>query len=458
MLTVRYGSVAARKRTFERCGAIAYGKDQPTPMKPKILTTLRDYSPRLFASDMLAGVTVALVALPLSIAIAIASGAPPAAGLVTAVVAGFLISALGGSRVQIGGPTGAFIVIVYGIIHDRGLDGLLIATLMAGIILLVAGLLGAGRLIRHVPEPVIEGFTIGIALVIAVSQLKDLGGMTGPVLPADFLPKISGLWAMRDTIEPASLALGVGSIVAILVLRRLAPKIPWLVLVVAAASIAAVTVLPSVETVAARYGNLPDGLPMPRLPPISVGIAMELLPSALTIAFLAGIESLLSAIVADRMIGGAHRSNAELIAQGAANIASPLFGGLPATGAIARTATNVNAGGRTPIAGIIHAVAILLAMLLAAPLAGALALPALAGLLIVTAWTMSEPHRWKERLRLRRADLALLLLTATLTVLADLTVAIAAGTVIGLALRLFRGEMEAPRWHVPFRGGGDRQD
>jgi SulP family sulfate permease len=418
-------------------------------MKPKILTTIRDYSPRLLATDTLAGVTVALVALPLSIAIAIASGAPPAAGLVTAVVAGFLISLLGGSRVQIGGPTGAFIVIVYGIIHDHGMNGLLVATLMAGVILLIAGSLGAGRLIRHIPESVIDGFTIGIAIVIAVSQLKDLGGMTGQALPADFLPKLSGLWSMRETIDTASLALGVGSVAAILIFRRLAPKIPWLVLVVAVASIAAFTVLPSVETVAGRYGALPDSLPAPRFPLITADLALGLLPSALTVAFLAGIESLLSAIVADRMIGSAHRSNAELIAQGAANIASPLFGGLPATGAIARTATNVSAGGRTPVAGMVHAIAMLLAMLFAAPLVGSLALPALAGLLIVTAWTMSEPHRWPDRLSVPKADLGLLLLTAGLTVFSDLTVAIAVGTMIGLALRFSRGELEAPRWHTP---------
>ena len=413
-------------------------------MKPKILTTLRDYSVPLFVSDMIAGVTVALVALPLSIAIAIASGAPPGAGLVTAVVAGFLISALGGSRVQIGGPTGAFIVTVYGIIHHHGPQGLLIATLLAGMILLIAGLLGAGRLIRHVPEPVIEGFTIGIAIIIAVSQLKDLAGMTGPALPAAFLPKIAGLWAMRDSVVPAALLLGIGCVAAILILRRLSPTIPWLVLVVAGASAAAALYLPAVETVAGRYGELATGLPMPHVPPMSFGAVIAVLPAALTIAFLAGIESLLSARVADRMIGGAHRSNAELIAQGAANIASPLFGGLPATGAIARTATNVNAGGRTPVAGMIHAVVILLAMLFAAPLAGTLSLPALAGLLIVTAWTMSEPHRWPERLRLPRAELGLLLLTATLTVLSYLTVAIAVGTAIGLALRWSRGERDAP--------------
>lgn len=420
-------------------------------MKPKIITTLGHYSWPQFGADAQAGITVALVALPLSIAIAIASGAPPAAGLVTAVVAGFLISALGGSRVQIGGPTGAFIVVVYGVIHDHGYDGLLLATLMAGIILLVSGFLGAGRLIRHVPEPVIEGFTIGIAMVIAISQVKDLAGMTGAGLPADFIPKIESLWAMRGSINAGSLALGAATIAAILGLRRIAPRVPWLVIVIVLASVSAALWIPSVETVSQRYGPLQDGLPVPSLPRISMEMATDLLPSALTIAFLAGIESLLSAIVADRMIGGAHRSNAELIAQGAANIASPLFGGLPATGAIARTATNVNAGGKTPVAGVVHSVAILLAMVVAAPLAGELALPALAGLLVVTAWTMSEPHRWPERLRLPKADLFLLVLTALLTILADLTIAIGVGTILGLSLRLARKDAQSPSWHTPLQ-------
>ncbi|MCC7394951.1 MAG: hypothetical protein IT553_08905 [Sphingomonadaceae bacterium] len=427
-------------------------------MTPKIVTTLQDYSLRQWAADALAGLTVALVALPLSIAIAIASGAPPATGLVTAVVAGFLISALGGSRVQIGGPTGAFIVVVYGVIQHHGYDGLLLATLMAGVMLIIGGFLGAGRLIHKVPEPVIEGFTIGIAVVIAVSQIKDLAGLNGPALPADFLPKIHGLWAMRATIHPQSLALGGGTILVILTLRRLAPKIPWIVIVVMLASAIAAVYFPSVESVQGRYGALPNHLPWPQFPSISMSRMAELLPSACTIAFLAGIESLLSAIVADRMIGGAHRSNAELLAQGAANIASPLFGGLPATGAIARTATNVNAGGRTPVAGMVHALVILAAMLVAAPLAGALALPALAGLLIVTAWTMSEPHRWKQRLSMPRIDLAVLLLTALLTIVADLTIAIAVGTIAGLVVRYIRGDKDQPLWHTPFRWGGDKRD
>lgn len=413
-------------------------------MKPKILSTLRDYSPRGFAADMLAGITVALVALPLSIGIAIASGVPPAAGLVTAVIGGFVISALGGSRVQIGGPTGAFIVIVYDIVHGHGLDGLLLATFMAGVILLVAGLLGAGRLVRHIPETVIEGFTIGIAVIIAASQVKELAGMQGAALPADFLPKLDALWAMRASIDPPSLALGAACVAAILLLRRLAPRIPWLVLVVAIASMAAAAALPSIDTVAARYGTVAGGLPMPRLPVINMDRIIDLAPSALTIAFLAGVESLLSATVADRLIDSQHRSNAELIAQGAANIASPLFGGLPATGAIARTATNVHAGGRTPVAGMIHALIILLVTYYAASLVGALALPALAGLLIVTAWVMSEPHRWRARLLLPAADLAVMLMTAALTIFADLTLAIAVGTAAGLGLRFARGAPQGP--------------
>lgn len=424
-------------------------------MKPKILTTLRGYGWADLRADTWAGITVALVALPLSIAIAIASGAPPVAGLVAAIIGGFLVSALGGSRVQVGGPTGAFIVVVYAVIHDHGFDGLLLATIMAGIILLTAGLCRAGRLIRYVPEAVIEGFTIGIAVVIAVSQLKDLMGMTGPALPADFLPKLHALWAVRHSIETTSLIMGVASVTAILLLRRLLPRVPWVVVVVVLASLVAASGLAPVATVEARYGALPAALPAVTLPTVSARLLTDLLPAALTIAFLAGIESLLSAIVADRLVDGHHRPNAELIAQGAANIATPLFGGLPVTGAIARTATNAQAGGRTPVAGIIHALLILVALLALAPVAGRLALPALAGLLIVTAWTMSEPHRWPTRLRMPRADLALLVGTASLTVLADLTVAIAAGTIVGLALQLSRGEIGLPKWRTRGTGGHD---
>ena len=400
----------------------------------------------MFLGDALAGITVALVALPLSIAIAIASGADPKAGLLTAIVAGFLISMLGGSRVQIGGPTGAFIVVVYDIIEQHGFDGLLLATLMAGVILVVGGLLRAGRFITLVPEPVVEGFTVGIALIIAVSQLKDLLGLSATKVPADLVQALPALWGARDAINPTALAVGLVSVGGIALLRRIAPWFPGSLLVIAIASAAIALLALPVDTIYSRFGSLPAGLPAPSLPHVSIARLSALLPSAFVIAFLAAVESLLSAIVADRMIGGRHRSNAELLAQGAANIVSPLFGGLPATGAIARTATNVRAGGQTPIAGIVHALAILLITLGAGRLCGYLAMPALAGLLIVTAWVMSEPHRWGERLRLRTGDRALLFLTMVLTVITDLTIAIAVGTVAGLALRLIRKDVEPEEW------------
>ena len=416
-------------------------------MKPKLLTILRDYSTRLFFTDAMAGITVAMVALPLSIAIAIASGAEPVAGLVTAIIGGFLISALGGSRVQIGGPTGAFIVVVYAVIEQYGFDGLLLATMMAGAILIIAAFARAGRMIALIPEAVIEGFTIGIALIIAVSQLKDLFGLSISRLPADFVEAVPMLWAARHSAGMAPAAVGIAAILAIALVRRRAGSI---VVIGLASAVVAMFALP-VETIHSRFGNLPSGLPFPALPPVTLARMTELLPSALVIAFLAGVESLLSAIVADRMIGSAHRSNAELLAQGAANVASPLFGGLPATGAIARTAANVRAGGRTPVAGIVHALAILLFVVAAAPLAGYLAMPALAALLLVTAWSMSEPHRWGELLRSRPADRFLLLLTMTLTVVSDLAVAIAVGTAIGLAQRLTRRDVEPAEWTPPDR-------
>jgi SulP family sulfate permease len=415
-------------------------------MKPKLATTLHDYSWRGLLGDSLAGVTVALVALPLSIAIAIASGATPRAGLVTAIIGGFLISLLGGSRVQIGGPTGAFIVVVAGVIAQYGFDGLLLATLLAGIILVIGGLVRAGRFIALVPEPVIEGFTVGIALIIAISQLKDLLGLSGAEVPADLVNGLPALWAARAGISVQALVVGAVSIAGIAVLRRLVPWFPGSLLVIAAASAAVVLLGLPVDTIQSRFGALPAGLPPPSLPTISVARISELLPSAFVIAFLAAVESLLSAIVADRMIGARHRSAAELIAQGAANLVSPLFGGLPATGAIARTATNVRAGGKTPVAGIVHAATILLASAVGAGLAGYLTMPALAGLLIVTAWLMSEPSRWRERMRLRPADKALFVVTLVLTVASNLTVAIAVGTFAGLALRLLRRDVEPAEW------------
>ncbi len=414
-------------------------------MTPKLFTTLKTYTRAEFGSDLFAGITVALVALPLSIAIAIASGAAPAAGFVTAIVAGFLISALGGSRVQIGGPTGAFIVVVAGMIAVHGYGGLVAATFLAGIILIVAGLFRAGQLVRHVPEAVINGFTIGIGVIIATSQLPDLFGLAGP-FPADFIEKIGALAIALPDVNLTSLLIGLVTMVLITLLRRAFPRLPGLIVAVALTSaVVALFDLP-VETIRSRFGELPRSLPTPQLPELSLATLRELLPSALIIAFLAGVESLLSAIVADRMIGGRHRSNAELMAQGWANIGSSLFGGLPATGAIARTATNVRAGGKTPVAGIVHALTLLAIMMLAAPLAGYLALPALSGLLLLTSWNMSEPHRWGEFLRGKRSDLVLLLITLVLTVLTDLTVAIGTGIALGLALRLSRRGVENPNW------------
>ena len=402
---------------------------------PKIVTTLRSYDAAQLQADVLAGITVAMVAIPLSLAIAIASGASPGQGLVTAVVAGFLISALGGSRVQIGGPTGAFIVVVAGVAAAHGVDGLVAATFLAGLLLVFAGVLGAGALMAWVPGAVVEGFTIGIALIIAGSQVKDLFGLHPGHDPADLLEKLPVLWAARGTWSPAAFAVGLLTVAMILAFRRFAPRLPGLIVALGLGSVLA-AVLPGVETLGDRFGALPSHLPAPRLPDLSR--AWDLLPSALVIAFLAGIESLLSATVADRLIGGRHRSNAELIAQGVANLGSALFGGLPATGAIARTATNVRAGGKTPVAGMVHAAVVLAVMMLAAPLAGHLAMPALAGLLMVTAWNMAEPHRWPAYWRQAWPERGLLLVTLVLTVAVDLTVAIGTGVALALLLRLWR--------------------
>ncbi|WP_284262309.1 SulP family inorganic anion transporter [Roseicyclus amphidinii] len=422
-------------------------------LTPKLLTTLPQSTPRSVLADLVAGITVAMVALPLSLAIAIASGAPPATGLVTAIVAGVLISALGGSRVQIGGPTGAFIVVVHGVIAEHGFDGLVLSTLMAGVILVIAGLLRAGSLIRLVPEPVINGFTIGIAAIIALSQLPDAIGIALPEgTGAEALERLPAIWDARGTLNPASLATGAATILAIVALRRAFPRFPGLIFAVAGASaVVALFGLP-VDTLGARFGALPATLPRPVIPEMSAARLVELLPSALIIAFLAGVESLLSAMVADRMVAGRHRPSAEILAQGVANIGSALMGGLPATGAIARTATNVRAGGRTPLAGIFHALTILIVMWAAAPLAGYLAMPALAGLLLVTAWNMSEPQHWHRYATTGRvSDRVLLALTLVLTVFTDLTVAIGVGVALGLALRLRRREVPPADWTPPDR-------
>ncbi len=416
--------------------------------QPKLLTTIRGYSRSDFTADLLAGMTVAMVALPLSLAIAIASGAGPAQGLITAIIGGFMISLLGGSRVQIGGPTGAFIVVVFSVIAEHGYEGLVLATFMAGLLLLIAGYFRAGNLIAYVPEPVINGFTIGIGIIIATSQIKDFLGLQIETLPADFHAKIPALWGARASFSLPAFGIALLTLILIVTFRKLAPRLPGLIVAVGLTS--ALAALP-IDTITSRFGELPNTLPVPQLPSITLAKLTELFPSALTIAFLAAVESLLSAMVADRMIDGKHRPNAEVTAQGFANIASSLFGGLPVTGAIARTATNIKAGGRTPVAGLVHALAILLIMLLAADLAGMLAMPALAALLMLTAWNMSEPHKWAACLRAPKSDVALLLITLSLTVVVDLTVAIGTGIALGLALRLRRRNAPVEQWDTPKR-------
>jgi SulP family sulfate permease len=420
-------------------------------MKPKILTTLQGYTGKDLASDVIAGVTVAMVALPLSIAIAIASGADPAKGIITAIVGGFLISLFGGSRVQIGGPTGAFIVIVFGVIEQHGYDGLVLATLMAGVILVLAGVLRTGNLIRYVPEAVVQGFTIGIGIIIATSQIRDFLGLKIESLPADFVEKVSALWNVRATLNVSSLGIAALSLGLIILFRRLAPRVPGLIFAAAIASALVVVLTLPVDTIFSRFGTLPNRLPIPTLPDISQARIIALLPSAFVIAFLAGVESLLSAMVADKMIESKHRPNAEMLAQGFANIGSALFGGLPATGAIARTATNVRAGGKTPVAGLVHAITILIVMMTVGGLAGYLAMPALAALLMLTAYNMSEPHKWRDYLAAPLEDRLLLVVTLILTIFADLTVAIGVGVALGLALRLRKMNIVAEDWHTPER-------
>ncbi len=407
---------------------------------PKTVTVLarEGYGPGDLRADLVAGLTVAIVALPLAMALAIASGATPERGLITAVVAGFLISLLGGSRFQIGGPTGAFVVIVYGVIANYGYDGLLMATLIAGGVLIAAALLRVGALIKYIPDPVTTGFTSGIAVVIVASQLKDLFGLTVADLPAEFLPKLSALWAARETLSVAALGLGSASLAAILLLRRFAPKLPGFLIVTIGASVLVALWRVPVETIGSRFGDLDVTFPMPSLSFWSWDKARAVLPSGLTIALLAGVESLLSAVVADQMTGRRHRSNMELLAQGLANIASTLFGGLPATGAIARTATNIRAGARSPVAGMLHAAFLLVFMLALARLMRFVPLAALAPILLVVAWNMAEVHRFRTILGTSNGERAVLIATFALTVLVDLTVAIEVGMVMAAFVFMHR--------------------
>ena len=405
-----------------------------TALRPKLLTTLRGYDRESFFNDLMAGIIVGIVALPLAIAFAIASGVGPDRGLVTAVVAGFLISALSGSRVSIGGPTGAFVVIVYGIVQKHGVDGLLLATLMAGVMLVVMGLAGFGSLIKFIPHPVTVGFTSGIAVIILSSQVRDLLGLPMAAVPAEFFAKWAAYARALDGANWIAAALSAGCIAIIVLWPRVTGKVPGsLVALVAATAAARIFGLP-VETIGSRFGDIPSGLPVPSLPHAEWAQLRDLFGPALTIALLAGIESLLCATVADGMIGGRHRSNMELVAQGVANIASPLFGGIPATGAIARTATNVKNGGRTPVAGMVHALVLLLIMLAFGRWASLIPLCALAAILVVVAYNMSEWRTFRALLKSPRADVWVLLVTFALTVAVDLTVAIEVGMLVSLLL------------------------
>ena len=408
-------------------------------LTPKLITALRSgYGFADLRADLVAGLTVAVVALPLAMALAIASGVRPEVGLLTAAVAGFIISAFGGSRFQIGGPTGAFVVVVAGIIARQGLDGLILATLMAGVILLVSGLLRLGAWIKYIPEPVVAGFTGGIAIVIAASQLRDLFGLSLRTVPAEFIAKFGALWAARGTLSLEALAIAAGSLALIFGLRRFAPRSPGYLIAAVIATLATSLLHLPVETIGSRFGDLPAGFPPPHLPALSWGRVQALLPSAFVIAFLAAIESLLSAMVADGMTGRRHRSNAELLAQGAANVASALVGGLPATGAIARTAANIRAGARSPIAGIAHALFIAAFVFAGFPLARFVPLASLAAILIVVAWSMSEPHKLVRLMKGPLGDRVVLVATLSLTVLSDLTVAIGVGVVLASMIFMHR--------------------
>jgi SulP family sulfate permease len=408
-------------------------------LTPELLVNLsQGYSFARLKYDTLAGITVAIVALPLAMALAIASGATPEQGLVTGVVAGFLISALGGSRFVIGGPTGAFVVVVFNVIQQHGYDGLVLATLLAGCMLIAAGVAKLGSWIKYIPLPVITGFTSGIAVIIAVSQVGELLGLDPHGVPGDVFGKVRAYSSHIDQLNTYAVAVGVGALALMLVVRRWAPRLPGPLIALGVASISVYVLALPVPTIGSRFGDFAFALPAPHLPDLSLARISGLLPSAFTIAFLAGVESLLCAVVADGMTGSRHRSNTELVAQGIANCASALVGGLPATGAIARTATNVRAGATTPVAGIVHAATLLLLAIVFAPFVRYLPIAAAAAVLLVVAWNMSEVERFRHLLGSPLGDRLVLLLTFGLTIAVDLTVAIEVGVVLASILFMHR--------------------
>ena len=405
---------------------------------PKSVTTLKSYTRSQFTSDVVAGVMVGVVALPLAIAFAIASGVTPDRGLYTAIIAGFLISALGGSRVQIGGPTGAFVVIVYGIVQKYGIDGLVVATIMAGVILIVLGVARLGAAIKFIPHPVVVGFTSGIAVIIFSSQVKDFLGLRMGEVPAEFIPKWRAFAASIDTVNPYTIGISVAALLIMVLWPKISRRMPGPFVALIVTTLLANVLHFPVETIGTRFGAISAGLPHPVIPHVTLAQVTGLVAPAFTIAVLAAVESLLSAVVADGMIGGRHRSNMELIAQGVANIAAPIFGGMPATGAIARTATNVKNGGRTPVAGMFHALTLLLITLFFGRWAGSIPLATLAAILVVVAYHMSEWRTFRSELSAPKSDVAVLLTTFLLTVLIDLTVAIEVGMVLAAFLFMRR--------------------
>ena len=420
---------------------------------PKLVTVLREgYGLAQLRADAIAGLTVAIVALPLSMAIAIASGVSPAQGLYTAVVGGILVSLLGGSRFQIGGPAGAFIVLVAGTVQVHGIDGLIIATIMSGFILMGVGGLKLGTYIKFIPYPVTVGFTAGIAVIIFSSQIKDLLGLTlfGPE-PGPLLEKLPVIWAALPSIDPITVMLSGGTIVVIVGLKRLRPHWPGMLIAVAGTAIVTIAFDFQVSTIGSMFGGIPSEFPLPSLPAFSIDKVQAVIPNAIAFALLGAIESLLSAVVADGMTGRRHRSNCELVAQGVANIASGLFGGICVTGTIARTATNIRAGAHGPIAGILHALFLLMFILIAAPLASFIPLACLAGVLAVVAWNMIERHAFATLLRASRGDAAVLMATFLLTIFRDLMEAIVVGFALGAVLFIQRmSKTTAIASHTPF--------
>jgi sulfate permease, SulP family len=427
---------------------------------PKSVLALRDYSGKKFAADLAAGITVGLVALPLSMAFAIASGAPPEAGLYTAVVAGFAISVLGGSRTQIGGPTGAFVVIIAGILARYGFNGLLLCTMMAGCLLILLGATGLGAAVKFIPRPVIVGFTNGIALLIASTQIKDFFGLRTGAVPGDFLGRMRVVLGHAGTISLTTTLLSCASLLLIVLTIRFVPRVPGYIVALFTATLVVYFLHLPVETIGSRFGGIPSGFPRFHVPVFEYATMRTLISPAITVAMLGAIESLMSAVVADRMSGDQHNPNVELMAQGIANILSPLCGGLPATGAIARTATSIRCGAQTPVAGIVHALTVLAVLLFAAPLARFIPLAALAAILAVVCYKMGEWHEIPQILRLSKLEIGVWLTTLLLTVFADLTVAVEGGMILAALVfirkvtmsttvtRVTEDDLEEGRMHV----------